>query len=82
MLLSKKKYYIFCQLKQSYDPANIRNAKSAVIEALPHMISSMALLWGVLLKEDSHRRGLDSAQSSRHSSASVFFKSTKVGSTD
>lgn len=46
------------------------------------MLSSMALLWGVLLKEESQRRGLDSAQSSRHSSASVFFKGTKVGSTD
>ncbi|XP_075895809.1 protein DOP1B isoform X2 [Nelusetta ayraudi] len=62
----------------SCDPANIRNARSAVIEALPHMLSSMALLWGVLMKEESQKRALDSAQGSRLSSASVFFKGTKI----
>lgn len=49
-----------------------------MIEALPHMLSSMALLWGVLMKEESQKRALDSAQGGRLSSASVFFKGTKV----
>lgn len=53
-----------------------------MIEALPHMLSSMALLWGALMKEEFQKRTVDSAHSSRHSSASVFFKSTKVGDTD
>lgn len=61
-----------------YDPMDIRNARNAVIEALPHMISSAALLWGVVMREECQRRVLDSAQSSRHSSASVYFKSTKI----
>uniref|UniRef100_A0A673XH57 DOP1 leucine zipper like protein B n=1 Tax=Salmo trutta TaxID=8032 RepID=A0A673XH57_SALTR len=30
------------------DPADVRNARNAVIEELPHMLSSMALLWGIL----------------------------------
>lgn len=81
-ILPSKLTLFFSSRHQSCDPANIRNARSAVIEALPHMLSSMALLWGVLMKEESQRRALDSAQSSRHSSASVFFKSTKVSSSD
>lgn len=42
----------------------------------------MALLWGVLMKEESQKRALDSAQGSRVSSASVFFRGTKVGTAD
>lgn len=60
------------------DPVDVRNARSAVIEALPHMLSSMALLWGVVMREEFQRRAPDSAQSSRNSSTSVYFKSTKV----
>lgn len=60
------------------DPVDVRNARNAVIEALPHMLSSMALLWGVVMREEFQRRASDSAQSSRHTSTSVYFKSTKV----
>lgn len=60
------------------DPVDVRNARSAVIEALPHMLSSMALLWGVVMKEEFQRRSSDSAQNNRHSSTSVYFKSTKT----
>jgi len=60
------------------DPVDVRNARNAVIEALPHMLSSMALLWGVVIKEEFQRRTSDSAQSSRHTSTSVYFKCTKV----
>ncbi|TNN53525.1 Protein dopey-2 [Liparis tanakae] len=39
---------------------------------------SMALLWGVVVREESQRRASDSGQSSRHTSTSVYFKSTKI----
>lgn len=73
----------FCLLETkraqvTYDTLDIRNARNAVIEALPHMLSSTALLWGVVLKEENQRRLLDSSQNSRHTSASVYFKSTKI----
>lgn len=57
---------------------DVRNARNAVIEALPHMLSSMALLWGVVTREEFQRRACDSAQSSRHASTAVYFKSIKV----
>lgn len=60
------------------DPVDVRNARSAVIEALPHILSSMALLWGVIMKEEFQRRTSDAPQSSKHSSTSVYFKNTKV----
>lgn len=72
----------FCLLdtkrsQMTYDAVDIRNARNAVIEALPHMLSSAALLWGVLVKEETQRRLLDSTPS-RHSSASVYFRSSKI----
>ncbi|XP_036964612.1 protein dopey-2 isoform X2 [Acanthopagrus latus] len=71
-LLDNKRSLVAC------DPVDVRNARSAVIEALPHMLSSMALLWGVVMREEFQRRAPDSAQSSRHSSTSVYFKSAKI----
>nr|XP_057937459.1 protein dopey-2 isoform X2 [Doryrhamphus excisus] len=70
-LLDSKRAMVVC------DSVDVRNARSAVIEALPHMLSSMALLWGVVMKEEFHKRAPDTAQSSKHNS-SVFFKSTKI----
>lgn len=72
----------FCLLdtkrsQTTYDAVDIRNARNAVLEALPHMLSSAALLWGVLMKEETQRRMLDSTPS-RHSSASVYFRSCKI----
>lgn len=67
-----------CQSLVACDPLDVRNARNAVIDALPHMLSSMALLWGVVTKEEFQRRASDSVQSSRNSSTSVYFKSTKV----
>lgn len=57
---------------------NIRNARSAVIEALPNMLSSMGLIWGVVMREELHKRAPESVQNSRHASTSVYFKNTKV----
>ncbi|XP_037646910.1 protein dopey-2 isoform X2 [Sebastes umbrosus] len=71
-LLDNKRSLVAC------DPVDVRNARNAVIEALPHMLSSMALLWGVVMREESQRRASDTAQSSRHTSTSVYFKSTKI----
>uniref|UniRef100_A0A8D0DCY6 DOP1 leucine zipper like protein B n=1 Tax=Sander lucioperca TaxID=283035 RepID=A0A8D0DCY6_SANLU len=71
-LLDNKRSLVAC------DPVDVRNARNAVIEALPHMLSSMALLWGVVMREELQRRASDTAQSSRHTSNSVYFKSTKI----
>lgn len=67
-----------CQSLVACDPMDVRNARNAVIEALPDMLSSMALLWGVVMREELQRRASDSGQSSKHTSTSVYFKSTKV----
>ncbi|KAM6934941.1 protein DOP1B [Xenentodon cancila] len=71
-LLDNKRSLVAC------DPVDVRNARSAVLEELPHMLSSMAFLWGVVMKEEFQRRASDSTQSSRHTSTSIYFKSTKI----
>ncbi|XP_031436903.1 protein dopey-2 [Clupea harengus] len=63
---------------QGSDAADIRNARNAVLEEFPHMLSSMALLWGVVKGEEFQRRGTDSTHFSCHSATSVYFKNTKV----
>lgn len=68
----------FRQSLVACDPVDVRNARNAVIEALPQMLSSMALLWGVVMREEFQRRASDSGQSSRHTSTSVYFRTTKV----
>uniref|UniRef100_A0A3P9J815 DOP1 leucine zipper like protein B n=1 Tax=Oryzias latipes TaxID=8090 RepID=A0A3P9J815_ORYLA len=62
----------------SSDAVDVRNARNAVIEALPSMLSSMASLWGVVMREEVKRRPSDSPQMSRHTSTSVYFKSNKI----
>ncbi|CAB1419810.1 unnamed protein product [Pleuronectes platessa] len=42
------------------------------------MLTSMVLLWGVVRREEFHRRASDSGQNSRQTSTSVYFKSTKI----
>ncbi|KAM7407321.1 hypothetical protein PAMA_003171 [Pampus argenteus] len=71
-LLDNKRSLVAC------DPVDVRNARNAVVEALPHMLNSMTLLWGVVVREEFQRRPPDTAQSSRHTSTSVYFKSTKI----
>uniref|UniRef100_A0AAX7UQQ5 Dopey N-terminal domain-containing protein n=1 Tax=Astatotilapia calliptera TaxID=8154 RepID=A0AAX7UQQ5_ASTCA len=71
-LLDNKRSLVAC------DPVDVRNARNAVIEALPQMLGSMALLWGVVMREEFQRRASDSGQSSRHTSTSVYFRTTKV----
>ncbi|TRY97220.1 hypothetical protein DNTS_013715 [Danionella cerebrum] len=50
---------------------DLRNASNAIIEEFPHMISSMALLWGVV-------KGCNNNHGNRATSTSVYFKSTKI----
>ncbi|TMS06475.1 Protein dopey-2 [Larimichthys crocea] len=66
------------ELVKLYEHDGGKTSQSAVLEELPHMLSSMALLWGVVMREEFQRRVSDSAQSGRHSSTSVYFKSTKI----
>uniref|UniRef100_A0A672SXW5 DOP1 leucine zipper like protein B n=1 Tax=Sinocyclocheilus grahami TaxID=75366 RepID=A0A672SXW5_SINGR len=56
---------------KSCDVPDLRNASNAILEEFPHMISSMALLWGVV-------KGCDSTHGSRASPTSVYFKGTKI----
>ncbi|XP_030199434.1 LOW QUALITY PROTEIN: protein dopey-2 [Gadus morhua] len=58
------------------DPADLRNARSAVLEGLPHMLSSMTLLWAALKREETV--GSEGAKSSRQATSSVYFRSTKI----
>ncbi|KAA0715639.1 Protein dopey-2 [Triplophysa tibetana] len=55
----------------SCDAPDMRNASNAILDEFPHMISSMALLWGVA-------KGCDSTHGSRVSPTSVYFKGTKI----
>uniref|UniRef100_A0AAY5JXL7 Dopey N-terminal domain-containing protein n=1 Tax=Esox lucius TaxID=8010 RepID=A0AAY5JXL7_ESOLU len=71
-LLDNKKSLVTC------DPGDVRNARNAVIEELPYMFSSMALLWGVVKREESQSRGLEYARNTSHGSTSVYFKSYKI----
>uniref|UniRef100_A0A3B3TXW5 DOP1 leucine zipper like protein B n=1 Tax=Poecilia latipinna TaxID=48699 RepID=A0A3B3TXW5_9TELE len=71
-LLDNKKSLVAC------DPVDVRNARNAVLEALPQMLSSMALLWGVVVRDEFQRRASDSGHSSKHASTSVYFKSSKI----
>ena len=65
-----------CQSLVACDSADVRNVRNAVIEELPHILNSMALLWGVIRREESQRRGSDSPQTIKQ--ASVYFRSAKV----
>uniref|UniRef100_A0A8B9GLQ4 DOP1 leucine zipper like protein B n=1 Tax=Astyanax mexicanus TaxID=7994 RepID=A0A8B9GLQ4_ASTMX len=67
----------YCLLEQKKsagsDATDMRNACNAILEEFPHMISTMAMLWGVVKGADSSH-----SSSSRSSPASVYFKSTKI----
>ncbi|KAL0615629.1 Protein dopey-2 [Plecturocebus cupreus] len=76
----------FCLLEQANqnkkataigDPANLRNARNAILEELPRTVNTMALLWNVLRKEETQKRPVDLLGATRGSS-SVYFKTTKT----
>uniref|UniRef100_H0X4U0 DOP1 leucine zipper like protein B n=1 Tax=Otolemur garnettii TaxID=30611 RepID=H0X4U0_OTOGA len=59
------------------DPTNLRNARNAILEELPRIVNTMALLWNVLRKEETQKRPVDLLGSTKGSS-SVYFKTTKT----
>ncbi|KAM6161417.1 protein DOP1B [Erethizon dorsatum] len=59
------------------DPASLRNAKNAILEELPRVVNTMALLWNMLRKEETQKRPADLLGATKGSS-SVYFKSTKI----
>ncbi|NXC46418.1 DOP2 protein, partial [Penelope pileata] len=59
------------------EPANLRNARNAILEELPRIINTMSLLWSVIKKEDSQKRPTDFFGTTKGSS-SVYFKATKT----
>ncbi|NXP23460.1 DOP2 protein, partial [Scytalopus superciliaris] len=59
------------------EPANLRNARNAILEELPRIINTMALLWSVIKREDSQKRPTDFFGTTKGSS-SVYFKATKT----
>uniref|UniRef100_A0A803T589 DOP1 leucine zipper like protein B n=1 Tax=Anolis carolinensis TaxID=28377 RepID=A0A803T589_ANOCA len=75
----------FCLLDQpnqikksslSADPTSLRNARNAILEELPRIINTMALLWNVIKKEESQKRQADFLGTK--GSSSVYFKATKT----
>ncbi|TSU63004.1 Protein dopey-2 [Bagarius yarrelli] len=66
-------HYCLLEHKKSAgcDVTDMRNACNAILEDFPHIVSTMGLLWGVV-------KGADSHYSSKSSSTSVYFKSTKI----
>ncbi|XP_075856441.1 protein DOP1B [Microcebus murinus] len=59
------------------DPTNLRNARNAILEELPRIVNTMALLWNVLRKEETQKRPVDLLGATKASS-SVYFKTTKT----
>ncbi|VTJ64994.1 Hypothetical predicted protein [Marmota monax] len=76
----------FCLLEQpnqskktsaASHPASLRNARNAILEELPRIMNTMALLWNVLRKEETQKRPVDLLGATKGSS-SVYFKTTKT----
>ncbi|NXB00796.1 DOP2 protein, partial [Cnemophilus loriae] len=61
----------------SAEPANLRNARNAILEELPRIVNTMSLLWSVIKREDSQKRPTDFFGTTKGSS-SVYFKATKT----
>lgn len=61
----------------SPDPANLRNARNAILEKMPQVVNTMALLWSVIRREEVQKRPPDLFGSAKGSS-SVYFRATKT----
>ncbi|NXO77391.1 DOP2 protein, partial [Sitta europaea] len=61
----------------SAEPANLRNARNAILEELPRIVNTLSLLWSVIKREDSQKRPTDFFGTTKGSS-SVYFKATKT----
>ncbi|KAJ8350171.1 hypothetical protein SKAU_G00253010 [Synaphobranchus kaupii] len=65
--------------------ADVQDARDALLNELPRMLITMAMLWGVLQREETQRSAPDSSFSpdctlscSRTSPTSVYFRSIKI----
>uniref|UniRef100_A0A8D0F4W4 Protein dopey-2 n=1 Tax=Strix occidentalis caurina TaxID=311401 RepID=A0A8D0F4W4_STROC len=65
------------QTKKVTEPANLRNARNAILEELPRIINTMSLLWNIIKREDAQKRPTDFFGTTKGSS-SVYFKATKT----
>ncbi|KAM3934613.1 protein DOP1B [Leptodactylus fuscus] len=61
----------------SSDPANLKNARLALLEELPRIVNSLSLLWSVITRQERERRPSDLLGTIKGSS-SVYFKTTKT----
>ncbi|XP_066455082.1 protein dopey-2 isoform X2 [Eleutherodactylus coqui] len=61
----------------SSDPANLKNARHALLEELPRIVNSLSLLWSVITRQERERRPSDLLGTIKGSS-SVYFKTTKT----
>ncbi|XP_075710710.1 protein DOP1B [Rhinoderma darwinii] len=61
----------------SSDPANLKNARNALLEELPRIVNSLSLLWSVITRQERERRPSDLLGTIKGSS-SVYFKTTKT----
>ncbi|XP_056415569.1 protein dopey-2 isoform X2 [Hyla sarda] len=61
----------------SSDPANLKNARHALLEELPRIINSLSLLWSVISRQEREKRPSDLLGTIK-GSTSVYFKSTKT----
>ncbi|XP_053312756.1 protein dopey-2 isoform X2 [Spea bombifrons] len=61
----------------STDPANLKNARNAILEELPRIVNSLSLLWSVINKQEREKRPSDLLGTIKGSS-SVYFKTTKT----
>ncbi|KAG8450171.1 hypothetical protein GDO86_002706 [Hymenochirus boettgeri] len=59
------------------NPANLKNARHALLEEFPRIVNTMSLLWSVINKQEREKRPSDLLGTTRGSS-SVYFKSTKI----
>ncbi|XP_018614544.2 protein dopey-2 isoform X2 [Scleropages formosus] len=60
------------------DPVDLRNARNAILEEMPRAVSTMALLWSVVRREEGQRKGSDTVQTARNTTTSVCFRNAKV----
>uniref|UniRef100_G1Q3M1 Uncharacterized protein n=1 Tax=Myotis lucifugus TaxID=59463 RepID=G1Q3M1_MYOLU len=59
------------------DPTSLKNAKNAILEELPCVVNTLALLWDVLRREEAQKRPVDLLGATKGSS-SVYFRTTKI----
>ncbi|XP_048879071.1 protein dopey-2 isoform X1 [Brienomyrus brachyistius] len=60
------------------DVADLRNARNAILEELPRIVSSMALLWGIIRREEGARKGSESSHGPGQAYHSACFRNIRI----